>query len=79
MSIDMDNTNPQIAKGMIGAMLDETISEEEMDRLLAEDIDEINDLLQEAYDEKARGEFAPLEPLHILLAEERARFKANRG
>ncbi len=78
MSIDMDNTNPQIAKGMIGAMLDETISEEEMDRLLAEDIDEINDLLQEAYDEVARGECAPLEPLDVLLREARDQARQTR-
>jgi hypothetical protein len=74
----MTTTNPQIGKGIVEEVLDDTISDEEMDYLLAEDHDEINSLLQEAYDAKARGESAPLEPLHILLAEERARFHASR-
>jgi hypothetical protein len=69
----------QIGKGIVEAVLDDSISDEEMDDLLAEDHEEINALLQEAYDAKERGEFAPLEPLHVLLAEERARFLASQG
>jgi hypothetical protein len=46
---------------------------------LFEDHDEINALLQEAYDAKERGDSAPLEPLHVLLAEERTRFSASRA
>ncbi len=55
------------------------ISDPEMDFLLAEDHDGINVPLEDAYDAKARGESAPLEPLHILLAEDRARFLASQS
>lgn len=75
----MANVNPRAGKGTLEAVLDDGVSDEEMDRLLAEDRDEIDALLQEAYDARARGDSAPLEPLHILLAEERARFKASQG
>ena len=68
-----------LGKEIVEEVLDDTISDEEMDYLLAVDHDEINALLREAYDAKARGESAPLEPLHILLAEVRARFHANHG
>jgi len=67
----MNTTSPHIGKGMVERVLDDAISEEEMDRLLADDVDGINALLQEAYDEVARGECAPLEPLHVLLQEAR--------
>jgi hypothetical protein len=61
--------------GQVEAVLVDWISEAEMDHLLAADTDEINALLQEAYEEVDRGECAPLEPLHVLLkkARERAR------
>ncbi len=75
----MRSAKPQIEKGRVEDVLDETVSDEEMDFLLAGDHDEINALLQEAYCAKERGESAPLEPLHVLLAEERARLKAARG
>jgi hypothetical protein len=75
----MSAMSPKIGKEVVENLLDDTISDGEMDRLLAEDHAEINALLREAYDAKARGESAPLEPLHILLAEERARFSAGRG
>lgn len=75
----MRTTSPRVGKGIVEEVLDDTISDEEMDRLLADRHDEISGLLQEAYDARARGEFAPLEPLHVLLAEERARFKARHG
>jgi len=75
----MEITHPRIETGMVEAMLDETISEADLDLRFAEGRDEINTLLQEAYDAKARGDSAPLEPLHVLLAEERARFIASQG
>jgi hypothetical protein len=74
------NVPPEIGKGTADDMLGEAISDEEMDRLLAdEDHDEIGALLQEAYDEVARGECAPLEPIPVLLAQMRARFRPNGG
>jgi hypothetical protein len=75
----MRTESQQIGKGIVEEVLDDAISDEEMDFLLAEDHDEINALLQEAYGAKARGESATLEPLHVLLAEERARFLASQG
>jgi plasmid stabilization system protein ParE len=60
-------------------VLDDTISDDEMDRLFAEDHDEINALLREAYDAKDRGECARLEPLHVILAQERTRFNSSRS
>jgi hypothetical protein len=75
----MRSVTPQIAKGLVEEVLDDTISDETADGLLAEDRDEINALLQAAYDAKVRGDSAPLEPLHVLLAEERSCFSASRG
>ena len=43
----------------------------------ADQVEEVNALLQEAYNEIASGECAPLEPLHVLLAEERERYSAR--
>jgi hypothetical protein len=63
---------------MVEAVLGETISDHEMDRLLDEDLDEINVLLEEAYEEVARGEFAPLEPLHVLLQQAREQARRTR-
>lgn len=74
----MRGKNPRIGQGIVEEVLDDAISDKEMNHLLAEDHDEINALLQEAYDARALGKSAPLEPLHILLAEERARFHASR-
>ncbi len=73
----MRTARPQIGKGLVEDVLDNTISDDQIDCLLAEDHDEINALLQEAYDAKERGDSARLEPLHVLLAEERARFNAS--
>ncbi len=72
-------TKPEAGRGIVETVLGDEISDEEMDRLLVQDRVEIDDLLQEAYEAKERGEFAPLEPLHVLLAEERARVKASQG
>jgi hypothetical protein len=76
--IGMKTTSPLIGKGMVETVPDDTISEEEMDRLLADDVDEIHALLQEAYDEAARGDCAPLEPLHVLLQEAREQARQAR-
>jgi hypothetical protein len=74
----MKTTDPHIGKGMVETALDDTISEEEMDRRLAVDGDEVNALLREAYDELARGECAPLEPLHVLRQEPREQARRAR-
>ncbi len=79
MFIGMRRAKPQTAGGLVGDVLDDTISDDEMDRLFAEDHDEINALLREAYDAKDRGECARLEPLHVILAQERTRFNSSRG
>lgn len=74
----MATAKQQRSKESIETFLnDETVSDNEMDRLMADHIAEIDDLLQEAYDEIGRGEGEPMEPLHVLLAEERARFAAR--
>ena len=41
-------------------------------------VDEINAKLKEAYEDKARGDYAPLESLDVLLSEARDRAKATR-
>jgi len=75
----MRSAKPQIGKGPVGDLFDDSITDEEMDRALADAHDEIDALLQQAYDAKQRGESAPLEPLQVLLAEERIRFNASRS
>ncbi|RJF87479.1 hypothetical protein D3874_11000 [Oleomonas cavernae] len=67
-----------IAKGTVEAILEDTVSEEEMDRLLASRHDEIGAMLEEAHQDRARGDFAPLEPLQVFLREARERFNAKR-
>jgi hypothetical protein len=57
--------------------LDKNISDEEMDRLLVDRGDEIEALLAEARDARARGEFAPLEPLDAFLRRARERYEAT--
>jgi hypothetical protein len=66
------------AKALFVRWVPNACRREEMDCLLAEDHREIDPLLQEAYSAKDRGDSAPLEPLHVLLAEERTRFNASR-
>lgn len=63
--------------GRVARALDENISEAEMDQLLAGHEDEIDALLKEARFARSRGEFAPLEPLHVFLRQARERFKAG--
>ena len=53
-----------------------TLNSSEMDRLLADRHDEIQAKLDEGYAAKARGESAPLEPLHVFLRRARERLKA---
>ena len=61
--------------GAVATVLDENMSDAEMDRLLAERHDEVAAKLDEARAAKARGEFAPLEPLHVFLRRARERLK----
>lgn len=70
----------KMGKGMVETVLDATVSEQEMDGLLAERLDEVNTKLKEAREERERGEFAPLEPLHVVLraGRERLRRKTRR-
>ena len=55
----------------------ETISEEEMERRLEAQHDEVVAMLEEARAQRERGEFAPLEPLHVFLKEARENFEAG--
>jgi hypothetical protein len=64
--------------GKVATALDENVSDAEMDRLLAERRDEIEALLDEARTSIARGEVAPLEPLHVFLRRARERFERDR-
>jgi len=64
--------------GAPAAALDESLSDAEMDRLLAERHDEIEGLLEEARQARARGDSAPLEPLHVFLHRARERLKGRR-
>lgn len=73
----MNTANPKLGKGIVEAVPDD-ISDEEMDRALAAQRDEIDAKLEQARDEMARGEVAPLESLHVFLHEARTRFKAAR-
>jgi hypothetical protein len=60
--------------GKVAAALEENLSDAEMDRLLSERHDEIETLLDEAREARARGDVAPLEPLHDFLRRARERF-----
>ncbi len=55
----------------------ETISEEEMERRLEAQHDEVVAMLKEAEESIARGDVASLEPLHVLLKEARENFEAG--
>ncbi len=63
--------------GTVETVLDENLSEAEMDRLLADRHDEIQAKLDEAQAAKERGDVAPAEPLHVFLRRARERFKAS--
>jgi hypothetical protein len=64
--------------GTVAAVLEENISDAAMDQLLIDRHDEIEGLLDEARNAKERGEFAPLEPLHVFLRRARERFESKR-
>lgn len=68
------NTTLKRELGKAATALDENISDEEMDRLLAERREEIEALLDEARRDRERGDEAPLEPLHFFLRQARGRF-----
>ena len=59
------------------AIPDGNLSDAEMDRLLAGRHAEIEAKLDEARAAKARGDFGPLEPLHVFLRRARDRLKAT--
>ncbi len=61
--------------GAVATAHDENISDAEMDRLLAGRHGEVESLLGEARAAIARGDTAPLEPLHEFLRRARERFK----
>jgi hypothetical protein len=64
--------------GKVATALEENLSDEEMDRLLADRREEIEALLEEAQESIRRGDVAPLEPLDVFLRRARERFNANR-
>jgi hypothetical protein len=57
----------------VAAVLGDILSEAEVDRLLADRHEEIEAKLDQARAAEARGEFAPLEPLHVFLGRARER------
>ena len=74
----MSATKPKGGKAVAETILGGDISDEEMSRLLADRHDEIDAKLGEAYADRARGDFAPLEPLDVLLREARERVNSDR-
>ena len=73
-SIMATDTTLKRKLGKVATALDENISGEEMDALLAERREEIEALLDEARRDQERGDEAPLEPLHVFLRQARERF-----
>lgn len=71
------NVNPNLKKdfGKVVSALGENLPETEMDALLHSRHAEIESLLEDARDAKARGEVAPLEPLHDFLRRARERLQ----
>lgn len=69
------NVTPSLKRdfGKVVSALGENLPDEEMETLLANRHDEIEALLDEARDAKARGDVAPLEPLHDFLRRARER------
>jgi hypothetical protein len=72
----MNKHNPKAGKGMVEAVHDDSVSDEEMDRALAARRDEVEALLKQGREEMARGEVAPLEPLHVFLNDARKRLNS---
>jgi hypothetical protein len=71
------NVNPNLKRdfGKVVSALGENVPDAEMDTLLKSRQDEIEILLEEARQAKARGEIAPLEPLHDFLRRARERLQ----
>jgi len=69
------NVNPTLKRdfGRVVSALGENLPDAEMDTLLNNRHDEIETLLDEAREAKARGDVAPLEPLHVFLRRARER------
>ena len=65
-------------KGGQGIEALETISEDEMDRRLEMQHDEVVAMLEEARAQRDQGKFAPLEPLAVFLKRARQRFAARK-
>ena len=59
-------------------LLDEAVSDAEMERFLAANHDEVAAKLEEARVSIAQGKVSPLEPLHVFLTRMHERFKAAR-
>ena len=60
--------------GPVTKVLDDDMTDAELEQTLAARHDEIEALLEEARKAKAGGRFAPLEPLHEFLRRARERF-----
>lgn len=71
------NLNPKLKRdfGKVASALGENVTDAEMETLLASRHDEIESLLDEARQAKARGDMQPLEPLHAFLRRARERFR----
>ena len=65
-------------KPPIAEILDEDMTDAELDRVLAERHEEVEALLEEARIAKSEGRSAPLEPLHEFLRRARDRFNVVR-
>ena len=75
----MTITSPKPGKLLVETAIGDTLSDEEMDRALSSRRREVDAKLKPAHEDRALGADAPLEPIHVLLAQERERFKASQG
>jgi len=62
----------------IADILDEDMTDAELDRVLAERHEEVEALLEEARKAKTEGRYAQLEPLHEFLRRARERLNSTR-
>lgn len=71
------NVTPKLDRDFdkVTSALGENLTDDEMENLLAERHEEIEGLLEEARQAKARGETEPLEPLHDFLRRARERLR----
>jgi hypothetical protein len=63
----MSTKTPEATKASEFELLDEVVSDAEMERLLAANHDEVAAKLEEARVSIAEGKVSPLEPLHVFL------------